>query len=122
MLGLLLLSGCASFFAESASTGVAYTITNVAYKTIVAPLDDVVVANRFALLKMGIEHVERKETEDEVEIRAETDELKIRITIEKITEKTTKISVDAAKSIVIKDKSTATAIIEQTEAMLQKKD
>jgi hypothetical protein len=51
---------------------------------------------------------------------AETSELKINIDLEKITAKTTRISVDARKNIVVKDKSTAAAIIEETEAMLEK--
>jgi hypothetical protein len=38
---LLLLSGCTSVLVTGASGGVAYTITNVAYKTIVSPIDQV---------------------------------------------------------------------------------
>lgn len=118
----LLLSGCASVLLAGASGGVAYTITNVAYKTIVSPIDRVEFANRLALIKMGIKQVEKEETRNGVKIFAETAELKIHITLEKITSRTTKISVDAAKSIIVKDRATAAAIIEQTEAMLEKED
>ncbi len=120
---LLILSGCANVatvMVGGASNGVAYTISNIAYKTIVSPIDQVELANRLALIKMGIKQVEKKETGNGVEIFAETSELKIHIDLEKITAKTTKIGVDAAKSVVVKDKATAAAIIEQTEAMLEK--
>ena len=116
---LLLLSGCASVIVAGASGGVAYTFTSVVYKTIVAPIDQVEVANRRALIKMGIKLIERKETGNNVTILAETSGLKIRIDLEKITPKSTKISVDAAKNIAAKDKATALAIIEQTETMLE---
>lgn len=113
-----LLSGCASVLVAGASGGVAYTVTNVAYRTIVAPIDQVEFANRLALIKMGIKQIERTETGNEVTILAETCELRIRIDLEKITPNATKMSVDAAKNIVVKDKATAAAVIEQTEAML----
>jgi hypothetical protein len=115
----LILSGCASVLVAGASSGVAYTFTNVAYKTILAPIDQVEFANRLALIKMGIKYVESTETENGVRILAETPELEIHIELESITPKTTKISVDAGKNIVVKDKSTAAAIIEETEAMLE---
>ncbi len=53
-------------------------------------------------------------------IIAETSDLDIYIDLEKITPKTTKMSVDAKKNIVMKDKATAVAIIEETEALLYK--
>ncbi len=119
--GVLLLSGCASVLITGASGGVAYTITNIAYETIVSPIDQLEFANRLALMNMRIEYVERIETEDEVKIVAETSKLNIYICLEKITPKTTKISVNAEKNIILKDKATAVAIIEETKAMLAKK-
>lgn len=118
--GLLLLSGCTSVLVSGAGAGVAYTVTNVAYKTIVSPIDQVEFANRLALMKMRIKYVERIEAGDGVMIIAETSDLDIYIDLEKITPKTTKMSVDAKKNIVMKDKATAVAIIEETEAMLEK--
>ncbi|MDA8105481.1 MAG: DUF3568 family protein [Nitrospiraceae bacterium] len=118
--GLLLLSGCTSVLVSGAGAGVAYTVTNVAYKTIVSPIDQVEFANRLALMKMRIKYVERIEAGDGVMIIAETSDLDIYIDLEKITPKTTKMSVDAKKNIVMKDKATAVAIIEETEALLYK--
>ena len=116
---LLLLSGCTSVLVTGASGGVAYTITNVAYKTIVSPIDQVEFANRLALMKMKIKYRERRERGNGVQIVAETNELSIHIDLERITPNTTKIGVNAKKNIVMKDKATAAAIIEQTEAMLE---
>ncbi len=118
ILWLLLLSGCTSVLVTGASGGVAYTVTNIAYKTVVFPIDEVEFANRLALLKMRIKYVERLETENGVTIVAETSELNIYIYLDEITPKTTKIAVNAEKNLVMKDKATAVAIIEQTEAML----
>lgn len=116
---LLLLPGCASVLVTGASGGVAYTVTNVAYKTVVCPLDKVEFANRLALMKMKIKYIGRRETGNGVQVIAETRELNIYIDLEKITPKTTKIAVNAEKNFILKDKATAVAIIEQTEAMLE---
>ena len=48
-----------------------------------------------------------------------TAELKIYIELERITHKSTKISVDAKKGAIVKDRATATEIIEQTERILE---
>jgi len=115
---LLLLSGCTSVLLAGASGGIAYSLTNIAYKTISYPIDRVDFANRLALMKMGIKYVEVIKTEDHARIFAQTSELKIYIELNKITPKSTKISVDARKNLFVKDKSTAEAIIDETEAML----
>ena len=117
---LLLLSGCASVLIAGASGGVAYSVTNIAYKTIPCPIDQVEFANRLALIKMGMKYVEVIKTENRAKIFAETSELEIYIDLNKITPKSTKISVDAKKNFLVKDKSTAEAIINETEAMLRK--
>jgi len=117
---LLLLSGCAGILIAGASGGVAYSFTNIAYKTIPCPIDQVEFANRLALMKMGIKYVEVIKTENRASIFAETSELNIYIDLNKITPKSTKMRVDAKKNFLVKDKSTAEAIINETEAMLRK--
>lgn len=116
---LFFASGCATVMMAGVSGGVAYTITNVAYKTVSFPLPATDVAMRAALRHMDIREVERKNVENGIDIDASTRDLTISISLERITAKTTKISVDARKSIIIKDKATATEIIEQTLAILQ---
>jgi len=115
----LLSSGCASILLAGASGGAAYTLTNVAYKTISFPIEQVENAAHRALKKMGIKESGKKKIENGVEISATTAELKIYIELERITAKSTKISVDAKKGTFIKDRATATEIIEQTERILE---
>jgi hypothetical protein len=120
----LLLTGCGALpvtvtalipaVLSGAGGGVAYTITNIAYKTFSYPIEEVEGANKKALEKMGIKVVERKSKEDRVKITAETKRLKIYITLESITPVTTKIKVNAKRMGILKDKSTATELIEQT--------
>lgn len=117
----LLSSGCASILLAGASGGVAYTITNVAFKTVSFPIGQVEDATHRALKKMGIKETGKKKIENGVEISATTAELKISIELERITEKTTKINVDAKKGTILKDRATATEIIEQTERILEGK-
>lgn len=118
---MFLSSGCASLLITGASGGVAYTITNVAYKTVCYPVDRVAMAMNMALKKMGIREVERKKDEGDVEIRAVADELTVYIGLERITAKTTKIAIDARKKILLKDKATALAIIDQAIKILEGK-
>jgi len=88
-------------------------------KTIACPIDQVEFANRLALMKMRMKYVERMETENKVNIVAETSELNIYINLEKITPKTTKISVNAEKNIVMKIWQRAVAIIEELKPCLR---
>ncbi|MEW6116637.1 MAG: DUF3568 family protein [Nitrospirota bacterium] len=112
-------SGCASLLITGASGGVAYTYTNIAYKTVCYPVDKVVSAMNRALKKMGIREVEHTKENNEIAIKAATTSLTIYIDLEKITAKSTKIVVDARKKVVLKDKATAMEIIEQTIRILE---
>ena len=102
-----------------ASGGVAYTVTNVAYKTVTFPSEQVEGAVHAALKRMGIKEEGKKKIENGVEISATTDRLKIYIELERVTNKTTKISVNAKKNVALKDSATATEIIEQIERILE---
>jgi len=104
---------------SGAGSGIAYTVTNVVYKTFSYPLEDVVEAHEKALEKMGIDEVGRKQGEEKLRITASTRRLKIEIDLESITPRTTKIKVNAKRSAFLKDKATATEIIEQTGNFLE---
>ncbi len=119
---VLLHSGCAAVLLTGASGGVAYTLTNVAYKTVSFPFERVDNAVHGALRKMGIGRIEKKTTDSGVQIAAETSDLKIYIDVEMITSKSTRICVDARKNVILKDKATATEIIEQTIKILETKN
>jgi hypothetical protein len=127
---ILGLSGCTALgltvpavAVSGGAAGVSYTLTNNAYKTISYPLADVETALNEAFKKMDIDIKETKteKGENKVSISAVAGDLDIGVELEKITPTVTKIEVSAKKDIVIKDKSTATEIIVQTEKNLEEK-
>lgn len=119
---VVLSSGCATLLVTGASGGVAYTVTNIAYKTESFPIDKVESATRRALKNMGMVFTGKEKIEDGIRITAVTEGLDIYIDLERITSKSTKISVDARKNLVLKDKATATEIIAQIEKFLNGKN
>lgn len=122
LITLLFLSyGCTSLLIAGAGGAVAYTITNVAYKTVGYQFKKVESAAHTTLKDMAIRELEKKNIENGIKIVAKASDLKIYINIEEITPKTTKISVDAQKWSVVKDKATASAIIEGIERILSAK-
>jgi len=125
----LALSGCASVggltvpaaAVSGGAAGVNYSFTNNAYKTISYPVNDVEAALNQALKKMDIKETKFKKEENKVRISAVTETLNISIDLDKITPTVTKIEVSAKKGLFLKDKSTATEIIVQTEKNLEVK-
>ncbi len=124
---ILGLSGCAEVplipaaAVSSGAAGVNYSFTNIAYKTISYPLADVETALNKALKKMDIKETKTSKEEGKVSISAVAGALDIYIDLEKITPTVTKIEVNAKKGVFLKDKSTATEIIVQTEKNLEVK-
>ena len=125
---ILALSGCALMglaavpaAVSSGAAGVDYTLTNNAYKTISSPVADVEAALNKALKKMDIKETKRKAEEGKVSVMAVTGNLDIHIALEKVTPTVTNIEVNAKKGVFLKDKSTATEIIVQTEKNLEVK-
>lgn len=116
---LLPLATSPAVIASGAGGGVAYTITNIAYKTMSFPRDRVEASLRGALKKMGIKEQERGLSDGVVTIKAKTVKLNIFIDLERVTPKTTRIRVDAREGLFLKDKATATEIIVQTEKGLE---
>lgn len=123
---LIFLTGCqllplaaSPIVVSGAGGGVAYTMTNIAYKTMSFPSDKVEPSLREALKKMGIKEVGRKSSDGVVTINAKTSKLTIDIELERVTPKTTRIKVDAREGLFFKDKATATEIIVQTEKGLE---
>jgi hypothetical protein len=116
---LLLAAGCASILLTGVGGGIEYSLTNIAYKTVGYPISEVEAALHKSLERLGIKELSLKKTESKLEIVSETVALKIYIDLQWISNGTTKISVDARKQIILKDKATATAIIEQTEMILR---
>jgi hypothetical protein len=94
------------------SMGVAYLYTNIAERTVCCSLDRMGKATLLALRKMGIPVCDQSEAEGERKIRAKTKNLNITIKLKEITDKSTKIKVNA-KNGILKDKATALEIIRQ---------
>jgi hypothetical protein len=75
-------------------------------------------ATHRALKRMGIREAGRSASGDEIEITAIAGELNITITLSRVTGQTTKMSVDARKNFLFKDRATAAEIIDQTVRIL----
>lgn len=103
---------------SGAGSGISYTFTNVAFKTMTFPLEDVEAANLKALNKMSIEVKKVKHGKYSTKIISRTRKHKIKITIERMTPTLTMIRVNAKKGLFLKDKTTAFEVIYQTERFL----
>ncbi len=104
---------------SSAGGGIAYTVTNVAYKTFSYPIDDVERAAHRALERMEISETGRESYEDGVRITASIKKLTVYIDLEELTPTTTKVRVNVKRGLILKDKATATEILVQTGRFLE---
>ena len=127
--GLLLAQGCAVAAVgavAAAAAGVTYTVSGIAQKTFNEDYDTVVAALYKGLATLDIKTGDTTKTEENgkvvtTEITAYARELTIRIDIERVSEKATRVSVDASKNYFIKDAATAGEILNQTTNNLPKK-
>lgn len=126
---VLLAQGCAVVAVGAvagAAAGVTYTVLGVAEKTYNEEYDAVAAAVEKALANLDIKtgNIRKEEENNKVvttEIEAFARDLTIRITIERVTDKATRVIVDASRKYVIKDRATATEILIQTTNNLSKK-
>ena len=126
---LLLTQGCAVVAVgavAAAAAGVTYTVLGTAEKTYNEEYDSVVAAVEKALVTLDIKTGDTKKTQEDskvvvTEIEAYARELTIRVTIERVTDKATRVIVDASKKYVIKDAATAGEILNQTTNNLPRK-
>ncbi len=107
------LSGCATAAVTGASDSIGYTFTQVAYRSFTVPKGQVHSAVLQALSKMQIQKTKDEKSDDSIEVDARTKDLTIVITMHSITPKVTKVSVNASKYLVIKDKTVAVEILTQ---------
>ncbi len=101
-----------------AGGGISYTFTNIAYRTMTSPVEEVERATLRAAREMSLKvlKVERKDVS--VEIIAATRLHDILVTLEKVTPNLTKMSVNAKRGYIFKDKTTAFEIIFQTQVAM----
>jgi len=129
LVAVLLTQGCAVVAVGAvagAAAGVTYTVLGVAEKTYNEEYDTVVAALQQALVSLDIKTGDTRKTEENnkvvvTEIEAFARDLTIQVTIERVTDKATRVVVDASKRYVIKDRATATEILIQTTNNLPKK-
>lgn len=118
----VVLSGCGSLLVSGAGGGVAYSMTNTAYKTFSHPINKVEASAHKAIERMAIKELETEKMEERIRITASTKGLRIYIDLEQITPATTRVRVNAKRGFLLKDKSTATEIIRQMGEILGSKD
>ncbi len=129
LVAALLTQGCAVVAVgavAAAAAGVTYTILGTAEKTYNEEYDTVVAALQQALATLDIKTGNIKKTEENnqvvvTEIEAFARDLTIRITIDRVTDKATRVVVDATKKYLVKDAATAGEILIQTTNNLPKK-
>lgn len=129
LVAALLTQGCAVVAVGAvagAAAGVTYTVLGVAEKTYNEEYDTVVAALQQALAHLDIKTGNIRKTEENnqvvtTEIEAFARDLTIQVTIERVTDKATRVVVDASRKYVIKDRATATEILIQTTNTLPKK-
>jgi hypothetical protein len=122
---LFCISGCASIaisaFGAGAGLGIPYVFSNCADRTVNFPFEQVNRVTPDVLKKMDITVHTRTWTKSGETILASANEVDILIEMERITNKATRITVDAKKSQFVRDKATAEEIINQLERTLAKK-
>lgn len=121
-LGATLMTGCEpvtlTMASIGASAGVSHTLGGIIYKTFTAPQHTVQKASVRALKDMGIEVVSTETQKDgETIISAKAREREIRILLEPITPRTTRMRTTASDGLLM-DSATATEIVLQTERVL----
>jgi hypothetical protein len=127
--GLLVTQGCAVVAVgavAAAAAGVTYTVLGTAEKTYNEDYDAVMAALQKALANLDIKTGDTRKTEENgkvvsTEIHAYARDLTILITVERVTDKATRVVVDASKKYVVKDAATAGEILIQTTNNLPKK-
>lgn len=105
-----------------AGGGITYTFTNIAYRTITRPSEEIERAALRAMEKMSIrvDGVSRGEHVTRISARARG--LVIKIDLERMTPTLTRMRVNAKRGLVFKDKNTAFEIIFQTELAMAAAD
>jgi len=102
----------------AASTGTAYTLDGVAYRTFTASLDEVRRATSTSLKRMDVRVRSDRASDSGRSIVALAGDRTVAIDLERLTARTTRMRVTAKHGAVFRDRSTAGEIIAQTERAL----
>ena len=129
LVGMLMLQGCvivAVGVVAGAAAGVTYTFMGIAEKTFNEPYEPVADALQKALISLDIKTGNTRKTEGggrvvKTEIEAFARDTTIKIEIERVADTATKVTVDATRYYLMRDKVIATQILNQTTDNLPKK-
>lgn len=121
---IVLLQGCAAVALTAggiaAGVGANYTLSGIAYKTVVAPLPATRLATLKTLNRMEMNISQDEKTDEGWQITADAEDRKVDIELEKVTPNTTRMRVTVDKGIAFfKDRATATEIIAQSVLRLE---
>lgn len=116
---MLLMQGCAAVALTAggiaAGVGVNYTMSGIAYKTLVAPVPETRLATLKTLNRMEIDIEQDVATYDGWQINGTASDRRIEIQLEELTPTTTRMRVTVKKGyLILKDRATATEIIAQS--------
>lgn len=123
-IGILVVSltGCVELLG-AAGTGAyvaaEYALTGAVTKTMCYDFQCTKEALLVALCRMGITVERAEQIDNGEEITASAPELNVRIELEAVTTKATRVSVSAAKSFLDRDKATAQEIVFQTQTIAE---
>ena len=118
LLLLPLLSACALILpavGTMACMGVDYSSKNCPKKTFTCELEGVHEGVLEALDSMSMDVTRDEATKDGRKVKAEAKGVHVTVDIARLTDTTTKVSVDAAKNIILRDGATACEIVAQVE-------
>lgn len=122
---ILLLPGCAAVALTAggiaAGVGVNYTMSGIAYKTLIAPIPETRLATLKTLNLMEVNVTQDEVTEEGWQITGNAADREIDIELEKLTATTTRMRVTVDKGhTFLKDRATATEIVAQSVQRLEK--
>jgi hypothetical protein len=119
---LIFTSGCAALAISAAGAGagigIPYVFSDCADRTLNFSFDQVDRATPKVLKKLDIDLLMETEIENGKRIKASTDNLEISIDMEKVTMRATRVTINAKKGTLFKDKATSEEIINQLEKSL----
>jgi hypothetical protein len=122
---LLICGGCATVVLPAVGTmatmGIDYTAKNCPRRTFTCELDCVHDGVLEALEAMSMKVAKDEATASGRKIEAQAKGLKVKVEMVRLTETTTKIGVDAAKNIILRDGATAREIVAQVEEALERR-
>ncbi len=126
LVGLLALQGCAVFAVGAVTgpaAGIPYTSLGVAEKTFPEEREKVLTALNKALATLDVKTGQITNREEggrivQTDLQAYARDLDITISLDQVSERAARVSVDATRNHIFKDKATATEILVQTAANL----